>query len=89
MLRSYRKALSWVALCCFMASWSVIGCTKHPNEKQLQALEECKQASSAAEAQLEQKRQEKAGLENQLAEKKRQLEKAQSEKAKISQKLGM
>lgn len=87
-MQSARKLLSWVAVFAYIASMSMIGCTKHPNEKQLQALEETKQAAQAAEAQLEQKRQEKANLESQLAEKKAQLEKAQAEKAKIAQKLG-
>ncbi len=88
MKQSARKMLSWVAVVVFSASISMIGCTKHPNEKQLQALEETKQAALSAEAQLEQKRQEKASLEAQLAEKKKQLEKAQAEKAAIAQKLG-
>lgn len=88
MRKSVRKLLSWIAVLCFMASISMIGCSRHPNEKQLQALEETKQAALSAEAQLEQKRQEKANLENQLAQKKRDLEKAQSEKANIAQKQG-
>ncbi len=89
MMQSARKIVSWVAVCAVVSSMSLIGCTKHPNEKQLQTLEETKQAALAAEAQLEQKRQEKATLESQLAQKKAQLEKAQAEKAKIAQKLGM
>ena len=88
MSQSIRKTLSWVTMVAVVASMSMIGCSKHPNEKQLQALEETKQAALAAESQLEQKRQEKADLERQLAEKKAQLEKAQAEKAKIAQKLG-
>lgn len=88
MMRSIRTLLTWAAFFCFMASISMIGCSRHPNEKQLQALEETKQAALSAEAQLEQKRQEKADVENQLAQKKRELDKAQSEKANIDKRLG-
>ncbi len=64
------------------------GCTKHPNQEQLNALEEQKKAALSAEDQLDKLRREKADLENQLAKKKAELEKSKKEKEAVQQRLG-
>lgn len=63
------------------------GCTKHPSQEQLNALEEQKKAALAAEDQLDKLRREKADLENQLAKKKAELEKSKKEKEAVQQRL--
>jgi len=65
----------------------MVGCTKHPNEQQLNALEETKRAALASEEELAKKQQEKADLQKELAEKKQKLAKAQSEKEAVKAKL--
>jgi septal ring factor EnvC (AmiA/AmiB activator) len=64
-----------------------IACTSHPNEEQIQALEETKTAALAAEKTLADKKQERKDLEAQLAAKKTELAKVQAEKEKVMQKL--
>jgi hypothetical protein len=68
-------------------SLSLGGCTKHPNEKQLQALEEQRKAALAGEEQLAKCQQQKADLERELAEKKQKLEDAKSEKQVVTNRL--
>jgi len=70
-----------------LASLSLVACTKHPNEKQLQALEEARNAAAAAETQLEQRRAERDALLKQLQDKKAALEKAQAEKAAVTSRM--
>lgn len=53
------------------------GCTKYANEEELQALERQKQATLAAEAKIEDLKQEKSDLERQIATKKRELAEVQ------------
>lgn len=53
------------------------GCTKYANEEELQALERQKQATLAAEAKIEDLKQEKSDLERQIATKKRELTEVQ------------
>ena len=64
------------------------GCSKHPNEEQLSALEETNQAALAAESQLQTLQAEKANLEKQLAETKQQLDDCEAEKDLVSRRLG-
>ena len=84
-----RKAIRSVLILVAVALlFSVIaGCSKHPNEEQLSALEETNQAALAAETQLEALQAEKADLESQLAEKKQQLEDCEAEKDLVSRRL--
>jgi len=70
-----------------MLSLSLGGCTKHPNEKQLQALEEQRKAALAGEEQLAKCQQQKADLDRELAEKKQKLEDARSEKQAVATRL--
>jgi len=77
-----------VSVVCLILLISMGGCTKHPNEEQLQALEEQRKAAIAAEELLAKKQQEKADLERELAEKKQKLEDAKSEKQAVQNRLG-
>jgi hypothetical protein len=69
---------------CMLASLSLVACTKHPNQEQLQALEEARNAAAAAETQLAQKRADRDALLKQLQDKKEALQKAQAEKTAVS-----
>ncbi|MCK5033604.1 MAG: hypothetical protein KAS18_08215 [Calditrichia bacterium] len=65
----------------------LVACTSHPNEEQIQALEETKTAALAAEKTLADKKQERKDLEAQLEAKKTELVKVKAEKEKVMQKL--
>jgi len=83
-MRKVLKSLTvFASIACLIAMFALSGCTKHPNEKQLQVLEETKKAALAAEEKLAEKQQEKADLQKELAEKNKKLEYAKSEKAKV------
>ena len=64
-----------------------IACTSHPNEEQIQALEETKTAALAAEKTLADKKQERKDLEAKLSTKKTELANVKAEKEKVLQKL--
>jgi chromosome segregation ATPase len=83
-----RTILVIVSVACLVLSLSIGGCTKHPNEDQLQALEEQRKAAIAAEEELAKCQQEKADLDRELAEKKQKLEDAKSEKDLVTKRLG-
>ena len=59
------------------------GCSRHPNEEQISAMEEARSACLAAEQKLSEVQQEKASLESQLNSKKAELDNAQKEKEKV------
>jgi len=61
------------------------GCSRHPNEGQIQAMEEARSACLAAEQKLSEAQKERGGLEAQLQTKKSDLDKAQKEKAHVEQ----
>ncbi|MDZ7265767.1 MAG: hypothetical protein ONB48_00340 [candidate division KSB1 bacterium] len=84
-LKSYLTKGMLVAAVSF--SLGMVACTKHPNEKQLQALEEQKKAALAAEDLLAQKRKERDDLQRQVEQKKAELAKAQQEKTTVSARL--
>ena len=65
----------------------LIACTSHPNEEQIQALEETKTAALAAEKTLADKKQERKDLEAKLEAKKSELANVKAEKEKVMQKL--
>jgi septal ring factor EnvC (AmiA/AmiB activator) len=87
-MREMLKTILVVASIAFLLGAFVFsGCTKHPNEEQLNTLEETKKAALTAEEQLAKKQQEKADFEKELAEKKQKLDQTKSEKEAISGKL--
>jgi paraquat-inducible protein B len=63
------------------------GCTSHPDEKQIQALEESKAAALSAEQTLASKKQEASTLESQCTAKKAELDKVKKEKELVLQRL--
>jgi uncharacterized lipoprotein NlpE involved in copper resistance len=63
------------------------GCTSHPDEDQIKALEEAKAAAQSAEQTLASKKQEASTLESQCAAKKAELEKVKAEKDLVQQRL--
>ena len=63
------------------------GCTWHPGEEDIQALEETKTAALAAEKTLSDKKTERKDLEAKLEVKKAELVKVKAEKEKVMQKL--
>ena len=88
MPKMLKMIVMFASIACLLTTFLLSGCTKHPNEEQLNTLEETKKAALAAEDDLAKKQQEKADLENELAEKKQKLEDAKSEKEAIKSKLG-
>lgn len=84
MRKMLRTLILLAIMACLILSFALSGCGRHPNEKQLQALEEQKRAALAAEDQLAKKKQDKADLERELQEKKQKLEEAKSEKEAVN-----
>ncbi len=84
-LKSYMTKGMLVATLSF--SLGMVACSKHPNEKELLALEEQKKAALAAEELLAQKRRERDDLQRQVEQKKADLAKAQQEKNNVSTRL--
>jgi Na+-translocating ferredoxin:NAD+ oxidoreductase RnfG subunit len=82
-----RAIILLIVVACLALSLALSGCTKHANEKQLQALDEQQKAALAAEDQLTKCNQQKADVDRELAEKKQKLESAKSEKEMIEKKL--
>jgi len=61
------------------------GCSRHPNEEQIRAMEEARSACLAAEQKLSEVQRERGNLESQLQAKKAELDKTQKEKAHVEQ----
>lgn len=70
-----------------LSSFSLVGCTKHPNTEQLQALEEQKNAALSAENTLEEKRREKGKLESELNQKKQVLQDTKNELEEVKKRI--
>lgn len=87
-MRRTRNALILLLVSLFVVStFSFMGCTKHPNAEQLQALEEQKNAALSAENSLEECRREKSRLESQFAQKKQKLAEAKAELEEVKKRL--
>lgn len=76
--------LSLVAL---FASVFMTGCSKHPNQEQLQLLEETKQAALAAEQEVADCEKAQAEVKSQLADKKQELANVKQEQSDVSSRL--
>lgn len=83
-----KVVLLLVSLMFVLSSFSFVGCTKHPNTEQLQALEEQKNAALSAENTLEERRGEKSKLESELNQKRKELQDAKNELAEVKKRLG-
>ncbi len=79
-----RIALVCLLLVAFMLA---AGCSRHPNEKELKALEETKQAALAAETKAADCTKEKASLEQQLVDQNQKVDKMKLEKATVEKRL--
>ncbi|MBN2357583.1 hypothetical protein JXO59_15825 [candidate division KSB1 bacterium] len=75
------------AVCLLLLAFMIVGCSRHPNEQELKALEEQKQAAVAAETKATDCGNEKAALENQLAETTRKAEEMKQEKVAVEKRL--
>ena len=83
-----RSLLTFVVALFVISSFSFVGCTKHPNAEQLQALEEQKNAALSAENTLEERRREKSRLESELNQKRKELQDAKNELEEVKKRLG-
>jgi peptidoglycan hydrolase CwlO-like protein len=81
-----KKLLSIALVAIFSLSLlTATGCSRHPNDEQIRAMEEARSACLAAEQKLNEVQRERSGLESQLQAKKAELDKAQKEKAHVEQ----
>jgi hypothetical protein len=87
MRKMVRTFVTLLLIATFVGSLFLIGCTKHPNEKQLKALEETKNAAIAAEAKQSTCGNDQKSLQSQLADKKQKLEAMKQEKIAVNNRL--
>jgi hypothetical protein len=87
MKNTSRWVLRIAAVCLLLFAFMVAGCSRHPNEKELKALEETKQAALAAETKAADCNKEKASLEQQLVEKNQKVDKMKQEKVAVEKRL--
>jgi septal ring factor EnvC (AmiA/AmiB activator) len=81
-----KKLLSIGLIAIFSLSLlTATGCSRHPNEEQIRAMEEARSACLAAEQKLNEVQRERGSLESQLQAKKAELDKTQKEKAHVEQ----
>lgn len=81
-----KKLISVLVMLTFCAATLFVSsCTSHPNEEQIQALEESRSAALAAEKDCSDKKSERQGEEAKVNAKKAELEKVLAEKDKVSQ----
>jgi len=88
MQKTLRTLIVLVSIATLILSFTIAGCSRHPNEKQCQAYEDQLKAATAAEESLQDQKQALADAEKKLAETKQKLEDAKSEKDKVKQRLG-
>ncbi|NOZ60471.1 MAG: hypothetical protein GXO74_02210 [Calditrichaeota bacterium] len=88
MRKTMRTLLVVTFIFALMLSVFLTGCTRHPNEKQCAAYEEQVKATDAAEQALQNKKEDKTQVEQQLNDAKQKLEAVKSEKSTIQSKLG-
>jgi septal ring factor EnvC (AmiA/AmiB activator) len=83
-----KSFLKLVLVGLFMVSVvAVSGCTRHPNEKQINALEETISSAKAAQAELDSKKKDRQSLEAQVKEWENKLAAAKKEKAAVEARL--
>ena len=87
MQKTLRTLVVLISVALLILSFSIAGCSRHPNEKQCQAYEEQLKATTAAEELLQEKKQALAEAEVTLSENKQKLQDAKSEMDKVAQKL--
>lgn len=87
MSKAIRAIGAGMLVALFLFSLTITGCSKHPNEEQLQLLEETKTAALAAEQKLADCESNKAELTAKVAEKKQELADVKQEKIDVSKRL--
>jgi len=88
-MKKLYKTVSLLIVALFVfSSMSFMGCTKHPNVEQLQALEEQKNAALSAENTLEERRREKNELQSKLNQKRNELQATKKELETVKQRVG-
>ncbi len=87
MKNTSRWVLRIAVVCLLLVAFMLAGCSRHPNEKELKALEETKQAALAAEAKAADCTKEKASLEQQLTDLNQKVEQMVQEKATVEKRL--
>lgn len=70
-----------------LISFSIMGCSRGPNEKELGMLEEGRQAAMSAQEKLSDCQSERQNLQDKVALQKKQLEEAQQEQQQVQQRL--
>ncbi len=88
MKKLYNTVSLLIAALFVFSSMSFMGCTKHSNAGQLQALEEQKNAALSAENTLEERRREKNALQSKLNQKRNELQATKEELVTVNQRLG-
>lgn len=88
MNKIYKSVILSTVSLFLISSFSFMGCTKHPNAEQLQALEEQKNAALSAEQTLEECRGEESRLQSELNQKRTELEETKAELAAVKERLG-
>lgn len=83
-----KTVLLFVVALFVVSTFSFVGCTKHPNAEQMQALEEQKNAALAAENTQEERCRERSQLESQLNQKRQELQDAKTELEEVKKRLG-
>jgi peptidoglycan hydrolase CwlO-like protein len=88
MVKRFRSFILLATVCMFTAGVMLTGCSRTPNEKQMQALEESKAAVTSAQEKVAQLEKENAELKAKLAEKQAELKNVQAEKEKVLSRVG-
>jgi nucleotide-binding universal stress UspA family protein len=87
MKKFWRTLTVLVSVSCLILSFTLAGCSSHPNEKHCQAYEDQLNAATAAEDQLQDSKQALADAEAKLDAQKQKLEDAKGETEKVNQRL--
>ncbi|MFQ5863701.1 MAG: hypothetical protein ACE5IW_00570 [bacterium] len=87
-MKTVKFIILFVMMLFVLSSFSFVGCTKHPNAEQLQALEEQKNAALAAENTLEERRREKSRVESELNRTKQELQDTKAELEEVKTRVG-
>ncbi|MFZ0389294.1 MAG: hypothetical protein WAN36_02460 [Calditrichia bacterium] len=85
-MTNVKKFVSLLFIAAFSLSLLLsTGCSRHPNDEQIRAMEEARSACLSAEQKLKDLQQQRSQLENDLSQKKAELEELQGEKEKVQQ----
>ncbi len=87
-MTKFLRAISVIAvIALFVLSLTMTGCSRHPNEEQLQVLEDTKAAALEAEQKLSDCQENHSELESKLAATQQELEEVKEEKELVVQRL--